>query len=64
MHETLGRLKCIAQIGMVHHQRLRNSISRKEPMEKLASHARSAVDRHLDRLELCAKDAIKDQYCL
>ncbi|WP_020474915.1 CHAT domain-containing protein [Zavarzinella formosa] len=57
-NDATGRAGCIKQIGMVHHERFRESRRHKEPMEILKSHFQAAESHYLGGLQLCPKDAL------
>src|SRR6185503_8724621 len=58
--DALGRSKCIKQIGMVHHERFREALQRKEPVETLLRHVQAAEARYIEGLRLCPEDALAD----
>jgi tetratricopeptide (TPR) repeat protein len=58
--DALGRLKCIHQIGMVHHDRFLKSRQRGEPVEAQFKHAQAAERQFLEALALCPPTAITD----
>ena len=59
-NNALGRSRCIKQIGMVHHERFRETSRRSEPEETQLHHARAAEECYLEGLRLCPKDALTD----
>jgi len=56
--DTVGRSICFQQIGMVHHQRFKESRARSEPTEVLIRHIRVAESHYLQALDLCPVTAI------
>jgi tetratricopeptide (TPR) repeat protein len=59
-NDALGRSKCIKQIGMVHHERFRESLRRQESEETLQRHAQAAEACYLEGVRLCSKDSLTD----
>lgn len=58
--DALTRSKCIKQIGMVHHNRFRESRQRGEPPGTVLKHAQAAEQRYLQALGLCPATAFTD----
>jgi tetratricopeptide (TPR) repeat protein len=59
-NDTLGRSKCIKQIGVVHHERFRAAHRRGEPAETAQQHAQAAEEHYLQALALCPPTALAD----
>lgn len=58
--DALGRMRCLSQIGLVHHERFREALKRRESNDALLLHVRSAEKYYLDGLRLCPEDALAD----
>ena len=58
--DTLGRSKCIKQIGMVHHERFRDALKGKGSEETLRRHISATEQHYLQALEVCPEDALTD----
>jgi tetratricopeptide (TPR) repeat protein len=58
--DALGRSRCIKQIGMVYHERFRESLLRGEPAETMLKHAQAAGRQYLRALALCPPTALTD----
>jgi len=58
-NDTLGRSRCIKQIGMVHHERFRDASNREQSAEAVV-HAQRAEKYYLEGLRLCPTDALTD----
>lgn len=58
--DALGRAQCLRQIGLIHHEHLKDAARRKEPVKVLLRHAEAAEKRYLRALQLCAKDAVTE----
>jgi tetratricopeptide (TPR) repeat protein len=58
--DSLGRCKCILQIGSVHYQRFQDALNRNEPNENLLNHAKEAKKLYQQALRLCPDDTPGD----
>ncbi len=58
-NDALRRSNCIKQIGQVHHERFKDAVERKEPVETLLGHAQAAERGYLEALQLLPEDALK-----
>jgi tetratricopeptide (TPR) repeat protein len=59
-NDALGRSRCIKQIGMVHHERFKESCQRGEPPETVLKHAQAAEQYYLQALILRPPTALAD----
>jgi tetratricopeptide (TPR) repeat protein len=59
-NDTLGRAKCIGQLGMVHHERFRESRQRGDPAATMLKHALAAERQYHQALALCPPTALTD----
>jgi len=57
-NDAVGRSRCAQQIGMVHHERFRESSQRGEPAETVLKHAQSAEHHYHQALALCPSTAL------
>jgi len=60
LREPSIRYGDLFQIGMVHHERFRESRKRGEPAETVLGHAQAAEQRYLQALALCPATALTD----
>ena len=56
----LGRSRCIHQIGMVHHERFKQSCQDETPTEIAEAHARNAGQHYRQALTICPPAAFAD----
>jgi tetratricopeptide (TPR) repeat protein len=59
-NDLSGRASTTKQIGMVHHERFRESRQRHEPTETMLKHAQAAERHYLEALALCPPTAITE----
>ncbi len=59
-NDALERSKCIMQIGIVHHERFRESRQRGEPADTVLNHVRAAERHYHQALALCPPTALAD----
>jgi tetratricopeptide (TPR) repeat protein len=59
-NDLLNRSKSITQIGMVHHERFKESRQRGEPAETVLKHAQAAEQHYHQALALCPPSALTD----
>ena len=60
LHDASTRYQCIFQIGMVHHERFRESGKQHEPAETALKHGEAAEDQYHLSLALCPPSALTD----
>lgn len=56
--DALGRSNCLQQIGMVHHERFKESRRRGEPADVVLKHAQAAEKHYRQALDLCPPSAL------
>lgn len=59
-NDSLGRSRCIKEIGMVHHDRFNESRRRLEPAETIMKHAQMAERHYCQAIALCPTDAFTE----
>lgn len=59
-NDSLGRSRCIGQIGMIHHERFDESRRRGEPEETMIKHAWAAKEHYHQAIDLCPPNALTD----
>lgn len=59
-NDGFGRAKCLQILGIVIHERFREALERKEPVESIIQHIQAAEGHYLEALRLCAQENVTD----